>query len=156
MTGHPQPRLFVDSNVLTGGLVAPWGLDKAVPSLCAARICRMVLAEIVREEVEENLLFHAQSLPRADASRVLDGYGKLLRLARPEVVARPSAEAVRPSRHILRHAADVPVLLSATASRPAWLLTHNWKHFSDAVAARCGLRVATPLEFFGALSRTLP
>jgi hypothetical protein len=40
-------QLFLDSNVLTGGIVAPWGLDKAVLSLCAARICRLVLAEDV-------------------------------------------------------------------------------------------------------------
>ena len=54
MTRGPL-RLFLDSNVLTGGLVAPWGLDKAVLSLCAARICRLVLAEIVRQEVEDML-----------------------------------------------------------------------------------------------------
>jgi len=41
---------------LTAGFVAAWGLDKAVLSLCAARICRLVLADAVREEVEENLL----------------------------------------------------------------------------------------------------
>ena len=55
-------RLFLDSNVLTGGIVAPWGLDKAILSLCAARICRLVLAEAVHEEVEENLLLHAEGL----------------------------------------------------------------------------------------------
>jgi protein-tyrosine-phosphatase len=31
-------------------------LDKAVLSLCAANICRLVLAEAVKQEVEENLL----------------------------------------------------------------------------------------------------
>lgn len=54
MTPASAPRLFLDSNVLTSGIVSPWGLDKAVLSLCAARICRMLLAEIVREEVEVN------------------------------------------------------------------------------------------------------
>lgn len=30
----PKPlRLFLDSNVLTGGILAAWGLDKAVLSL---------------------------------------------------------------------------------------------------------------------------
>ena len=62
MTGTRRLRLFLDSNVLTGGIVSPWGLDKAVLSLCAAKICRLVLAEAVREEVEENLLLHAASL----------------------------------------------------------------------------------------------
>lgn len=56
----PKPlRLFLDSNVVTGGIVAAWGLDRGVLSLCAARVCRMVLAQYVREEVEENLLRRA-------------------------------------------------------------------------------------------------
>jgi hypothetical protein len=50
-----------DSNVLTAGILSTWGLDKAVLSLCAARICRLVLAEAVREEVEENLLIRLVS-----------------------------------------------------------------------------------------------
>ena len=46
-------RLFLDSNVLLGGMVAEWGLDKAVLSLCAAKITRLVLAEAIRDEIEE-------------------------------------------------------------------------------------------------------
>jgi hypothetical protein len=53
---------------------------------------------------------------------------------------------------LIRHAADVPVLLSAMASKPDWLLTHNTKHFTNAVAERAVLRIATPAEFFQALS----
>jgi len=52
--------LFLDSNGLTGEIVSPWGLDKATLSLCAAKVCKLVLAEVVRDEVEENLLIHAQ------------------------------------------------------------------------------------------------
>ena len=75
-------RLFLDSNVLTAGIVSSWGLDKAVLSLCAARICRMVLAEIVREEVEENLLLHAAALAPHEAEQVLSDYTNLTRLGR--------------------------------------------------------------------------
>src|SRR2546429_22906 len=56
---------------------------------------------------------------------------------------------------MIRHAADVPVLLSAIASRPDWLLTHNTKHFTQTVARRAGLRIATLVEFFRALSKSL-
>jgi len=56
MSASPTLRLFLDSNVLTGGIIADWGLDKAVLSLCAARVCRLVLAEVVRLEVENNLI----------------------------------------------------------------------------------------------------
>jgi hypothetical protein len=150
-----RARLFLDSNVLTGGLVARWGLDRAILSLCAARICRLVLAEAVREEVEENLLIHAARLDPASAERLLDDYAGMLKLTRPETVPYPSEEDVMSSRHLIRHLADVPVLLSAVEARPDWLLTHNTKHFSPAVARRTGLRIASPAAFFRALSRSI-
>lgn len=148
-------RLFLDSNVLTGGIVSPWGLDKAVLSLCAAKICRLVLAEAVREEVEENLLLHSTVLSPAQAETLIESYRRLIELTRPEVVAYPDANAVRTNRSIIRHEADVPVLLSAMAAKPDWLLTHNTKHFTPAVAQRTGLRIATPVEFFETLSSLL-
>ncbi len=155
MSEPSPPRLFLDSNVLTGGIVVPWGLDKAVLSLCAARICRMVLAEIVRQEVEDNLLQHAATLPSQDAEQVLADYTTLLALARPELVPLPNAQDVVRARPLIRHAADVPVLLSAMQSRPDWLLTHNTAHFTPAVATRTGLRIVTPRAFFQALARDL-
>lgn len=148
-------RLFLDSNVLTGGILSEWGLDKAVLSLCAARICRMVLAEYVREEVEENLLRRAAELSLDSADQVIDDYGKLLKLARPEIIPLPSAREVARSRHLIRHATDVPVLLSAMHARPDWLLTHNTQHFTVAVAKRTRLRIATPLEFFRELAEEI-
>jgi predicted nucleic acid-binding protein len=141
--------------VLTRGIVAPWGLDMAVLSLCAARICRLVLAEVVRAEVEENLLLHAAALSPEDADTVIENYRRLIELTLPEMVAYPHAEAVRTNRRIIRHEADVPVLLSAMAAKPDWLLTHNTKHFTPAVAERTGLRIATPVEFFETLAALL-
>ena len=152
MTGRRRIRLFLDSNVLTGGIVSPWGLDKATLSLCAAKVCRMVLAEVVRDEVEENLLLHAERLPSLDAGQIIEDYHRLLKLARPEIVPYPDPDLVRSSRHLIRHAADVPVLLSAMSSRPDWVLTHNTKHFNTMVAQRTSLRIATPAEFFRTLA----
>ena len=155
MRSHRRIRLFLDSNVLTGGIVSPWGLDKAVLSLCAARLFTLVLAEVVRDEVEENLLLHAERLPSLDADKLLEHYRRLIKLTNPEVVPYPEESLVRSSRHLIRHEADVPILLSAISSRPDWLLTHNTKHFTQAVAKRAGLRVATPAEFFRTLSSLL-
>jgi hypothetical protein len=152
MTRAVRLRLFLDSNVLTGGILAPWGLDKAVLSLCAAGICRMVLAEVVRREVETNLLSRASSFGEREARRVVADYLELIKLARPEIVAAPEAADVARSRALIRHEADVPVLLSATQCRPDWFLTRNLKHFSRAVARRTRLRIATPVEFFRSLA----
>jgi predicted nucleic acid-binding protein len=152
MSGTGTPRLFLDSNVLTGGLVAPWGLDKAILSMCASRIFRLVLAEYVRLEVETNLLSFSDRIPAARLDQVLDDYGRFLRLAKPEIIPLPDASRVSESRHLIRHAADVPVLLSAIDAKPGWLLTHNTDHFTSEVAARTGLRIGTPADFFRQLA----
>jgi predicted nucleic acid-binding protein len=150
----PKPlRLFLDSNVLTGGILSAWGLDKAVLSLCAARICNMVLAEYVRAEVEENLLTRAATFSPKEADQVLDDFAKLLKLSSPEIVPLPSAQEVAESRRLIAHSADVPVLLSAIATKPDWLLTHNTKHFTPQVAQRSGLKIGTPADFFRRLSQ---
>lgn len=152
MTSQRRIRLFLDSNVLTGGIISPWGLDKAALSLCAARLCRLVLAEVVRDEVEENLLVHAERLPSLEADELIEHYRRLIKLTDPEMVSYPEEALVSSSRHLIRHAADVPILLSAIASKPDWLLTHNTKHFTQAAAKRTSLRIATPAEFFRTLS----
>jgi hypothetical protein len=134
-------------------MVAQWGLDKAVLSLCAANICRLVLAEAVKQEVEENLLLHAAKLDAIEAQKLLDEYTGLIKLARPEIVAYPEEAEVLASRRIIAHEADVPVLLSALKARPDWLLTHNTKHFTPQVAKRTGLKIGTPIEFFRQLAQ---
>ncbi len=132
--------------------MSPWGLDKATLSLCAANVCKLVLADVVRDEAEENLLRYAERLPAPDADRLIDGYHRLIHQAAPLRIPYPDRDLVRSSRHLIRHESDVPVLLSAIAAKPDWLLTHNTKHFTRSVAERTSLRIATPAEFFRALS----
>jgi len=152
VTASRRTRLFLDSNVITGGIIAPWGLDKAVLSLCAARVCRLVLAEVVRDEVEENLLLHAERRAMPAAEQLIEDYRKLVKLTAPEIIPYPAPDLVRKSRHLIRHVTDVPVLLSAMAGQPDWLLTNNTKHFTPTVARHTGLRIAKPVDFFRALA----
>ena len=79
----------------------------------AARICRLVLAEAVRDEVEENLLIHVADLDTSTANRILREYDQLIKLTKPELVPYPDEAEVSSSRRLIRHEADVPVLLSA-------------------------------------------
>ena len=101
MSSQRRIRLFLDSNVLTGGIVSPWGLDKAVLSLCAARLCRLVLAEIVRDEVEENLLLHAERLPALDADELIEHYRRPVKLTDPNIVPYPEKTLVQSNRHLI-------------------------------------------------------
>jgi len=115
----------------------------------------LVLAEVVRDEVEENLLLHADRLSSIKAEEVIEAYHRLIKLIKPEQVPYPHKDLVSSNRRLIRHEADVPVLLSAMASKPDWVLTHNTKHFTEAVAQRTGLRIATPKKFFQTLSTLL-
>jgi predicted nucleic acid-binding protein len=157
MTLSSQPkktlRLFLDSNVLTGGIVSRWGLDRAVLSLCAARICRLVLASAVKDEVEDNLLLHAVELDAAEQHELLDDYTTLIKLAHPAIVPYPAKPEVLASRRLIAHQADVPVLLSAIQAQPDWLLTHNKKHFTPQVAKRTKLQIGSPADFFRLLAQ---
>jgi len=155
VTTQRRLRLFLDSNVLLGGIVAEWGLDKAVLSLCAAKIACLVLAEAVRDEVEENLQIHARLLPSSQSRRLMSDYRRLIDLTGPELIPYPDAGLVLANRSLIRHEADVPVLISAVAAQPDWLLTHNTKHFTEVVARRTGLRIAAPAQFFKTLSSLL-
>jgi predicted nucleic acid-binding protein len=148
-------RLFLDSNVLIAGIVSSWGMDKAILSLCAAKVCKLVLAEVVRDEVEQALLMQPE-LSSARSTQLMQGYRRLMKLTKPELVSYPDARLVRANRSLIRHEADVPVLLSAMSSKPDWLLTHNTKHFTKAVALRTSLRIATPTDFFRTLSVLFP
>ena len=90
---------------------------------------------------------------QAVADRLLKDYDRLLRLTRPLTVLFPAESEILAARPLIRHLADAPVQVSAMQSRPDWLLTHNTKHFSPAVARRTGLRIGTPADFFLALSQ---
>jgi hypothetical protein len=147
MTERPASRLFLDSNVLIRGIISSWSFDHALLKLCAARIHLLVLADVVRLEVEHILLSLAKRASSL-SDLILSDYDGFLRRAEPEIVPPPNLREVTAARHLIRHQADVPVLLSAIKSRPDWMITNNTKHFTPEVANRSGLRIADPESFF--------
>jgi len=100
VSGQRRIRLFLDSNVITRAIVSPWGMDKAVLSLCAARVCKLVLAEAVRDEMEGNLLIHVERLSPSDADDLIEDYRRLIKLTNPELVPYPDKRSVHSNRAI--------------------------------------------------------
>jgi len=143
-----QPKLLLDSNILTDGLFSRFGLSKAVLALCAAKTCRLVLAEWVKIEVERNILKKAGSLSDEDLDTLIDDYHGFLKLARPLTVPLADEPRIIEHRSIIRHFADVPVVLAAIDSGADWIITKNRDHFTDEVANKIGIRIASPSEFF--------
>jgi hypothetical protein len=128
------------------GLLAPWSASRALLILSRRRVFKIILAEYVRGEVEENLLELLASDPRL-ANETIDAYSTLLRLLEPEFIPLPSKQEIDRHRHLIRHQADVPVLVSALKAAPDWLLTTNTRHFTKQVALRTQLKIVTPQEF---------
>jgi hypothetical protein len=71
----------------------------------------------------------------------------LLRLLNPELVTLPTKQEINRHRHLIRHQADVPVLVSALRAVPDWFLTTNTRHFTKQVALRTQLKIVTPQDF---------
>ncbi len=145
------PKLLLDSNVLTDGLVSRFGQSKAVLALCAAKTCRLVLPEINRIEVERNLIKLSERLGADQTKKIIADLKGFLRLARPITVPLADEKRVNANRGLIRHFSDVPVVLAAIDSQPDWLITKNRGHFTDEVSDRIGIRIASPQEFFQAL-----
>lgn len=142
------PTLLTDSNVITDGLVSRFGQSKAVLALCAARTCRLVLPEIVRLEVEHNLLKFISRFGEKQTEALIADYEGFVKLARPIHVPLADKERIGQNRGLIRHASDVPVILAAIDSQPDWIITRNRDHLTDEVAAKINLRIASPAEFF--------
>jgi hypothetical protein len=145
------PRLFLDSGVVLEGLYAPWSVSRAILIHARRGTFTIILAEYVRGEVEDNLLELLATNPRL-ATDTINAYDTLLQLLKPESVSPPTPEEIDRSRHLIRHQADVPVLVSALKASPDWLLTTNTRHFTPQVAARTGLKIATPQAFLQSLT----
>lgn len=146
----PAPKLLLDSNVLTDGLVSRFGQSKAVLAF-AAKTCRLVLPEIIRIEVERNLVKLSGRLGDDQTNKLLGDLKRFLTLTRPIIVPYAGEDRINANRALIRHLPDVPVVLAAIDSKPDWLITRNRSHFTDEVSARIGIRIASPQEFFQAL-----
>lgn len=148
---EPRDHLFVDANVLIKGTVAGWGASKAVLILGAQGFVQLVTSATVQRDVER-VLDRRGLLGDRDTA-----YRRLVRLTRLIVLPDPSDEAVVAAVPLLlplvRHRADIAVIVAAQNARPDWVLSENERHFNPAVAEATGLRIATPQAFLAALVR---
>jgi hypothetical protein len=114
--------------------------------LAVRRVFKIVLAENVRLEVERHLLKLLGEDPER-GSQLIDAYDELMKLLRPEQIPLTTPEEVLSHRHLIRHEADVPVLVAAIKAQPDWLVTKNTHHFTEVVAQRTGLKIIHPDQF---------
>lgn len=155
-----KSRLFLDSNILIGGITGAWDISRAVLMLCGRGIHQAVIAQAVVEEVERGLLkktYEHESSQRRykkDAARLIDDYGALMKFMKPQIVPHAPIEIVKIAAGIIHHLNDAPVLAAALTTKPDWILSNNSDHFSPAVSRKIAIRIATPLQFFTEIHRS--
>ena len=158
MTNLGQPRLFLDSNIFVEAFKSKFGLSKAIISLAWSKLVRLVVSEVVLEEVQDNLLRYAQKLSASEADELRKDWTEFMKRVGPEIIPKPSEDEVVTNLPtilpLIRHRNDVPVLLTALKAQPDWLVTRNRSHFTDEVAEARGIRIADPEEWFAHLIRT--
>jgi hypothetical protein len=96
-------RVFTDSGVLLEGILSPWSASRGVLILARSGLFRIVLADDVRAEVEDNLLDLLADDPRL-AGEAIDAYARPLRLLSPERMEPAAVDEVTRHRHLIRHA----------------------------------------------------
>ncbi len=113
MAPKPEPRVFLDSNVIFSALYSPSGAPSVILGHFVKGSVRVVVSQQVLEEVIRVI---KEKLPEA-----LPALRKLLTDSRPEIVANPHPE--EPGQWSGRlSAGDAAILLAAIAA-PAYAQT---------------------------------
>ncbi len=133
-----RAKLFFDSSALVAGVISPTGAARALLVLAEAGIIAIALSEQVVAETERVIA--------RKASRSLNYYRRAVSLVADRIVRDPSLAAVEEHHDIIRHEADVPIVVAAMQADVDFLVTLNRRHFMDdpKVAERSGLRIGTP------------
>ena len=133
-----KPDLFFASSALFAGVVSASGASRAL----------LILAESgqVAVTVSEQVIAETERAIARKATRALPAYRETVRHTGLRIVRDPSPEDVQAHPHLIRHQADVSIVLAAMHAEVDYLVTLNRRHFIDDadVAVRSGLRIGLP------------
>ena len=140
-------RVFLDANVYFAGSASPTGGSALVLQLILKGRIEVTASRLVLREAERNLR-------RKRPSKDLKAFHQFLKHAKLRVIPTPPETAWKPYEGAI-HPKDVPVLAAAVASKAAYLVTLDRRHFltktvSDKVP---GLVILTPGDFLRELVR---
>jgi len=154
--GQPL-RLFLDAGVIIQGCLVPWGAAKGVLVLATLRDrYTIVLAEAIEREVQRAVVNLTATREPELSMALAQSIGGWLDRVRIERHPFPSDHAIRAKLPqllpALKHANDLPAIVTAIEARPDWVISGNHEHWNPELARRTHLRFVTPVGFLQHLS----
>lgn len=151
--------IFVDAGVVIDGCTNAWGASKAVLILATRQeYFTIVLCELIDREIQGALARKTVQLTAAGARDYLAAYEGWLDRVRVQHVPAPSQPTIMHYTSlvlpVLRHLNDLRAVISAIEAKPDWVLSTNTAHWSPALGARTGLRIAHPWHLLDYLCTT--
>jgi len=140
-------RVFLDANVYFAGSASPTGGSALVLQLILKGRVEATASRLVLREAERNL---RRKRPPKD----LKAFHQFLKHAKLRVIRTPPETVWKPYEGVI-HPKDVPVLAAAVASKAAYLITLDRRHFlTKAVTEQVpDLAILTPRDFLRELVR---
>lgn len=143
-------RVFLDSGVFVEGISAEWGAAKGILILGCYGVLALETSEVVSVEVTRVL--GRKGIPtgaRSAFAKLVQTIGLIIH---PRPLEGDIREGIQQYLPLMRHRADIPVLVAAIAAKPDWLVSSNPSHFNAEVARASGLRIVTPAQLMRYLS----
>ena len=145
-------RIFLDTGVIIDGCVSNWSAAKALFILLAIdTYYTVVLAERIEGELAGAVVTRSGRMTAEKATEFRQSVSAWLARVRLERQASPSEQVVKGAMYLvlpaLRHSNDIEAVVSAMEARPDWVISTNTAHWNAELAARIGLRIATPQDF---------
>ena len=140
-------RVFLDANVYFAGSASPTGASALILQLILKGRLEATASRLVLREAERNLR-------RKRSQKDLKAFHQFLKHAKLHVIPTPPETAWKPYDGII-HPKDVPVLAAAVASKAAYLITLDRRHFLTKTVMENvpEMTILTPGDFLGELAR---
>lgn len=145
-----RPLIFADSNVFVEALFIEDSPAASVLRLVALGLFQLATSQTVISDVENAVLNKCRNSPD-DLDDVLKRWSVIVKHTHLMVHVNPLASEIRATYEayiaLMRHKNDIPVLASALACKPDYILSGNREHFNNEVSRKCGIAILDCGEF---------
>lgn len=140
-----KPKLLIDSNILIDGILSNWSASKALLILFReVQLFDVYISELSIQEIEYFLVSKGKE-------QFIEDYLKYIELTNIKILPLPDQQDVVLNKDVflpvLKHLADLPIVITAIQHEIDWIISNNRDHFNDALAEKLNIKINSASEF---------